>query len=66
MDKISVDEVKRRLDRGEPLIMVDARSAQSWQDSDVQIPNSIRIPPDETANFTGAIPHDATIITYCT
>lgn len=66
MDKMSVDEVKQRLDRGEPLVMVDARSAQSWAESDVQIPNSIRVAPDDTANFTAAIPHDATIITYCT
>ena len=66
MDKISVDEVKQRLDRGERVVMVDARSAQSWEESDIQIPDSIRIAPDDTDDFTAAIPHDATIVTYCT
>ena len=66
MDRISVDEVKARLDRGDPLIFVDARSEESWHESHVQIPNSIRVPPDQAHAFAGAISEDATIITYCT
>jgi rhodanese-related sulfurtransferase len=66
MEKITADEVKQRLDRGEPLIFVDARSQQSWQESHVQIPNSIRVPPDQAEDFAGAITDEATIITYCT
>jgi rhodanese-related sulfurtransferase len=66
MQKLSVDEVKQRLDRGEPLLFVDARSDESWSNSDVQIANSIRVPPDRADEFVGAIPNDVTIITYCT
>lgn len=66
MEKISVDEVKERLDRGEPLIFIDARSDQSWQESHEQIPNSIRVPPDQAEDFAGAVANEATIITYCT
>ena len=66
MEKLSVDEVKQRLDSGEPLVFIDARADQSWRDSDVQIPNSLRVPPDHADAFDGAIPPEATIITYCT
>ena len=66
MEKIPVDEVKQRLDSGEPLIFVDARSEQAWEESHVQIPNSIRVPPDQAEEFAGAVTDEATIITYCT
>jgi rhodanese-related sulfurtransferase len=66
MERISVEEVKRRLDRGEPLVVIDARRPDAWEQSDVQIPRSIRVAPDEADRFVAAIPSDATIVTYCT
>lgn len=45
---------------------VDARSDQAWRESHVQIPNSIRVPPDHAEDFAGAVTDEATIITYCT
>jgi rhodanese-related sulfurtransferase len=66
MEKLPVEEVKRRLDAGELLIFVDARSDQAWAESDVQIPNSIRVPPDRADELVAAIPRDVTVITYCT
>jgi rhodanese-related sulfurtransferase len=66
MQKISVDEVKERLDRGEPVIFIDARSQESWEQSDVQIPGSTRVPPDRADEFVGAIAPEAAIVTYCT
>jgi rhodanese-related sulfurtransferase len=66
MQKITVDEVKPRLDSGEPLFFIDARSDESWGKSDLQIPDSIRVPPNRADEFAAALPPDATIITYCT
>ena len=66
MQKISAEEVKRRLDAGERIVFVDARSDASWNESDVQIPNSLRVPPDRAAEFVASLPADATIVTYCT
>jgi hypothetical protein len=66
MEKLSVDEVKTRLDAGDPLIFIDARSETAWTSSDVQIPNSLRVPPDRAEAFEGAVSEDATIVTYCT
>jgi hypothetical protein len=66
MQKITPEEVKRRMDTGEAITFIDARSAESWSKSDVQIPNSLRVPPDAADEFVAAIPKDATIVTYCT
>jgi rhodanese-related sulfurtransferase len=66
MQKITADDAKDRLDRGETVIFVDARSPEAWSKSDLQIPNSIRVPPDEAHQFVAALPPDATIVTYCT
>jgi rhodanese-related sulfurtransferase len=66
MQKLPVEDVKRRLDAGQPLIFIDARSDESWSGSDVQVPGSIRVPPDRADEFVGVIAPEATIITYCT
>jgi rhodanese-related sulfurtransferase len=66
VSRITVDEARERLDRGEPLAIVDARSQDSWGHSDEQIPGSIRVPPDEAAAHLDEIPRDRAVVTYCT
>ena len=41
MQKLTTEEVKRRLDSGDDLIFIDARSADSWSTADQQIPKDI-------------------------
>jgi rhodanese-related sulfurtransferase len=64
--RITVDEVRERLARGEPLTFVDARSAESWAKADTQIPGSVRVPPDDVAGHVEDVPRDRAIVTYCT
>jgi rhodanese-related sulfurtransferase len=64
--RITVDEVRERLARGEPLAFVDARSAESWAKADMQIPRSVRVPPDDVAGHVADVPRDRAIVTYCT
>jgi rhodanese-related sulfurtransferase len=64
--RVTVDEVRTRLDRGEPLVFVDARSAESWGKAKTQIPGSIRVPPDDVASHADDVPRGRGIITYCT
>jgi rhodanese-related sulfurtransferase len=66
VQRISVNEVKRLLDAGQPLTLIDARSPDAWAKSDVQLPGSIRVPPDEVLDRVGQIPRDRLVITYCT
>jgi rhodanese-related sulfurtransferase len=64
--RVTVDEVKERMDRGEPIVFLDARNPNAWAGSDVKLPGAIRVPADEVQEHIGDIPRDRTIITYCT
>jgi len=63
---IGADEVKRRLDSGEAVAFLDARGGDAWRDADLQIPKSIRIPPDEVEAHLDEIPKRGLIVPYCT
>ena len=63
--KITVDDAKGRLDRNEPLLFVDARSPQDWDESDVKLPAAIRLPPDQVVSHVHELPQDQPIIVYC-
>lgn len=64
--RVTPDEIKERMDRGEKFTFVDARNEQAWSESDVKLPCAIRIPADEAGKRVGDLPKDRTIITYCT
>jgi rhodanese-related sulfurtransferase len=64
--RVTVDEVKERMDRGEPLVFVDTRNPQAWSEAETKLPGAIRVPADEVEQHLKEIPHDRTVITYCT
>ncbi len=65
-DRISVEELRRRIDEGERPVMIDARSAEAWGQARSQVPGSIRVPPDEVAGHLREIPKGRPIVAYCT
>ena len=64
--RVTVDEVKERLDRGEQFTFVDTRNPQAWGSSDVKLPGAIRVPADELEQHLEEIPRGRAVITYCT
>jgi len=64
--RITVDEVRERIARGETLNIVDARSAESWGKARTQIPGSIRVPPDDVAGHAANVPRNRAVVAYCT
>lgn len=64
--RVTVDEVKERMDRGEPFAFVDTRNPQAWGESDVKLPGAIRVRADELEQHLSEIPRDRAVITYCT
>jgi rhodanese-related sulfurtransferase len=62
---ITVVELKRRLDAKEAITLLDARAPAAWQQSDAQIPGSLRVPPDEVDRLLADIPRDRPVVTYC-
>jgi rhodanese-related sulfurtransferase len=64
--RVTVDEVKERMDRGEQFAFVDTRNPVAWGESDVKLPGAIRVPADELEQHLDEIPRDRAVITYCT
>jgi rhodanese-related sulfurtransferase len=63
---ISPHEVKVRMDRGEPLVFIDARNAEAWRESQIKLPGAVRVPADDVDRHVREIPRGRPVITYCT
>ena len=64
--RVTVDEVKARMDRGEQFTFVDTRNPQAWGEAETKLPRALRIPADEVEEHIDQIAKDRTVITYCT
>ena len=64
--RVTVDEVNERMKRGEMFTFVDTRNPQAWAEAETKLPGAIRVPADEVEQHLDQIPHDRTVITYCT
>ncbi len=64
--RITPDEVKERMDRGEKFVFVDSRNDKAWAESDVKLPGAVRLPLREAEARAGELQRGRTIITYCT
>jgi len=66
LTRVTVDEVKERMDRGEPLAFLDTRNPQAWGEAETKLPGAVRVPADEVEQHLDEIPRDRVVITYCT
>ena len=64
--RITVDEVKERLARGEEFTFIDTRNPTAWGESDQKLPHAIRMLGSELQQHLDEIPKDRAVITYCT
>jgi len=64
--RITVDEVRKRMEAGEDFVLIDTRNPQAWSQSDVKLPKAIRVPLDSLDENLSKIPKDRPIVTYCT
>jgi rhodanese-related sulfurtransferase len=64
--RVTVDEVRERMNRGEPFAFVDTRNPKAWGETDVKLPGAIRVPADEVERHLSEIPNDRAVVTYCT
>jgi rhodanese-related sulfurtransferase len=66
VDRVTADEVKARLDRGEPIAFLDARNPTAWGEADTKLPGALRVPTDEAERRLDEVPRDRAVVTYCT
>jgi rhodanese-related sulfurtransferase len=64
--RVTVDEVKQRMDRGEQFAFIDSRNEQAWAKADEKLPGALRIPAKELEQHLDEIPKDRAVIVYCT
>jgi rhodanese-related sulfurtransferase len=64
--RVTADEIVERLDRGEPIVFIDARNPQAWGEAEEKIAGAIRIPADELDEHLDEIPKGRSVVAYCT
>ena len=63
VSRIGIDDVKKRMD---VIVFVDARSATALSRNPLQVPGAIHLPAKEVENGRERLPHNRTLVTYCT
>lgn len=64
--RVTVDEIRERMDRGEAFTFIDTRNPQAWAEANTKLPGAIRVTLDDIEEHLDEIPRDRTVITYCT
>jgi membrane protein DedA with SNARE-associated domain len=64
--RIDPDELKRDLDSGESVMIVDLRNEFALDEDSVQISGALRLTPEEIEARHEEIPRDRDIVVYCT
>ena len=63
--EIGPTELKERMDRGDPIILVDVREAMEIEIADLPQYDPLRIPVAEFVNRMDELDRDAEIVVYC-
>jgi NhaP-type Na+/H+ or K+/H+ antiporter len=66
-ERITIDELRALRARGEPVVIVDARTERSYQAERTRARGAIRLPPDDPVGAATALrlAHHATLVVYC-
>lgn len=64
MERVTREELKRRLDAHDVIALVDVRAPEVWRASDIQLPDAIRVAPNEIDRHLHEIPRDQLVVTY--
>ena len=64
--RITVEELKRRMDAGEDFTLIDVRNPNAWAETDTVIPEAIRISLDNLEENLPRIPKNRPVVAYCT
>ncbi len=64
-DRITVKELKEKLDRREPLLILDARSGNAYLGSQVRLPGALHLPADRLEASLDNLPRGKEIVIYC-
>jgi rhodanese-related sulfurtransferase len=64
--RVTPEELKRELDQGVDVLILDVRQPGAYYGSPYKLPGAIRIEPDQIDAVYETLPRDVPIVTYCT
>lgn len=64
-EKISAEQLVRRLEEGQDFLFLDVRPKQSYRLSPVRIKGAVRVPPSDIEARLGQLPANKPIVAYC-
>jgi membrane protein DedA with SNARE-associated domain len=64
--RVAPQELKRLMDAGQDVVVVDLRGKLDFEADPVGIPGAVRLDPEELENHDGEIPREKEIVLYCT
>ncbi|MFQ5465748.1 MAG: rhodanese-like domain-containing protein [Thermodesulfobacteriota bacterium] len=64
--RITPDELKGKVERGEPITVLDVRNDTDYAASGKRIPGAVRIPVGELSSRTGELDPAMDVAAYCT
>jgi sodium/hydrogen antiporter len=66
-ERITLDELRRLRESGEPVILADVRTDRSYADDNLKAVGAIRLPPDDAVRRARelGLDHHATVVLYC-
>lgn len=64
--RITAEELKERMSRGEKFTILDNRNPKAWSAAESKIRGAVRVAADEVEQHLDKIQRDRAIITYCT
>jgi rhodanese-related sulfurtransferase len=65
LDRITVEDLRARLSRGEKNVLLDVRRREAWTAEPVRIPQALWLPLEEVPRRARDLPRDARIVVYC-
>lgn len=65
IERITVEELKSKIEKNEPVTIIDSRSKSSYGTSDKKIKGAVRVAEDSVALRSKDIPRDKEIVIYC-
>jgi hypothetical protein len=63
--RITIQELKEKMDRGEQIVILDVRTGNDYASSKLKINGAVRIPVDQLKDRYQELPANREIIAYC-
>ena len=64
--RISPQELAMQMEGANPPIVLDVRSRSSYEHDGAEIPGSVRVPPEQVAEWAAGQPKERQVVAYCT